>query len=145
MLFRSVAKDKDGELHLIKWYLREKKKPKEVDEKKWRRFVTKASKFFLKDDKLWKKQPEGRHQRVPDKERRYGLVKEAHDDLGHKGVFSVLARLRDRFWWPRMGEDNKWYVQTCHECQVRQMKKIHIPPTVPLKGGEIACVRLLRG
>ena len=54
-----VAKDKDGELHLIKWYLREKKKPKEVDEKKWKRFVSKASKFFLKDDKLWKKQPDG--------------------------------------------------------------------------------------
>ena len=31
-----VAEDKDGELHLIKWYLLEKKKPKEVDEKKWK-------------------------------------------------------------------------------------------------------------
>ena len=29
-----VAEDKDRELHLIKWYLQEKKKPKEVDEKK---------------------------------------------------------------------------------------------------------------
>ena len=34
-----VAEDKDGELHLIKWYLREKKKPKEVNEKKWKCFV----------------------------------------------------------------------------------------------------------
>ena len=31
-----VVEDKDRELHLIKWYLREKKKPKEVDEKKWK-------------------------------------------------------------------------------------------------------------
>ena len=46
----------------------------------------------------------------------------------------MLAHLRDRFWWPRMGEDIKWYVQTCHECQVRQMKKIHILPTVPASG-----------
>ena len=30
------VEDKDGELHLIKWYLWEKKKPKEVDEKKWK-------------------------------------------------------------------------------------------------------------
>ena len=94
----SVAEDKDGELHLIKWYLREKKKPKEVDEKKWKCFVSKVSKFFLKDNRLWKKQLEGRHQRVPDKEKRYGLVKEAHNDLGHKRVFLVLAHLRDRFW-----------------------------------------------
>ena len=34
-----AAEDKDGELHLIKWYLREKKKPKEVNEKKWKCFV----------------------------------------------------------------------------------------------------------
>ena len=46
----------------------------------------------------------------------------------------MLARLRDRFLWPRMGEGVKWYVQTCHECQVQQMKKIHIPPTVPHPG-----------
>ena len=129
-----VAEDKDGELHLIKWYIREKKKLKEVDEKKWKQFVAKASKFFLKDDRLWKKQPEGWHQLAPDKERCYGLVKEAHNDLRHKGVFSVLARLRDRFWWPRMGEDVKWYVRTCHKCQVRQMKKVHIPPTVLAPG-----------
>ena len=93
-----VAEDKDGELHLIKWYLQEKKKPKEVDEKKWKRFAAKASKFFLKDNRLWKKQQEGRHQRVPDKAQHYGLVKEAHNDLGHKRVFLVLAHLRDRFW-----------------------------------------------
>ena len=61
-------------------------------------------------------------------------MKEAHDNLGHKGVFLVLAWLRDRFWWPKMGEDVKWYVQTCHECQVWQMKKVHISPTVPPPG-----------
>ena len=121
-----VAEYKDGELHLIKWYLQVKKKPKEVDEKKWKQLVAKASKFFLKVDRLWKKQTEGLHQQVLDKEQCYRLVKEAHDDLGHKGVFSVLARLRDRFWWPRMKEDVKWYVQTCHECQVWQMKKYPI-------------------
>lgn len=30
-----------------------------------------------------------------------------------------------------MDDDIKWYVQTCHECQVRQMRKVQIPPTVP--------------
>ena len=65
-----VVEDKDRELHLIKWYLREKRKPKEVDEKKWKRFVAKASKCFLKDNRLWKKQAEWRLQWVPDKEQR---------------------------------------------------------------------------
>ena len=31
-----------------------------MDEKKWKWFVAKASKLFLKDDRLWKKQLEGR-------------------------------------------------------------------------------------
>ena len=69
--------------------------------------MAKASKSFLRNNRLWEKQVEGRHQQVPDKEWCYEIVKEAHDDLGHKGVFLVLAWLRDRFWWPRMGEDVK--------------------------------------
>ena len=51
-----VAEDKDEELQLIKWYLWEKKKLKEVekkklkevDEKKWKQFVAKAAKSSSK-------------------------------------------------------------------------------------------------
>ena len=59
--------------------------------------------------------------------RRYELMKAAHDEMGHKGVFAVKARLQDRFWWPKMNEDISWYIQTCHACQTRQMRKIHTP------------------
>ncbi|RDB30638.1 hypothetical protein Hypma_005935 [Hypsizygus marmoreus] len=30
-----------------------------------------------------------------------------------------------------MNEDIKWYLKTCHECQIRSVRKLHIPPTVP--------------
>ncbi|KIO04377.1 hypothetical protein M404DRAFT_39546, partial [Pisolithus tinctorius Marx 270] len=63
------------------------------------------------------------------------LIKEAHDNLGHKGVFMVRTRLLLRFWWPLLVEDVKWYVRTCHKCQICQMQKLHIPPTVPMIGG----------
>ncbi|KIN93443.1 hypothetical protein M404DRAFT_38804, partial [Pisolithus tinctorius Marx 270] len=63
------------------------------------------------------------------------LIKEAHDDLGHKGVFMVHTCLLLRFWWPLLVEDVKWYVRTCHKCQIRQTQKLHIPPTVPMIGG----------
>ena len=26
----------------------------------------------------------------------------------------------------------KWYINTCHQCQLRQTTKVHIPPTVPI-------------
>ena len=32
-------------------------------------------------------------------------------------------------------DDVKWFIQTCHECQVHQMQRFHIPPTVPIIGG----------
>jgi len=32
-------------------------------------------------------------------------------------------------------EDVKWYIKTCHKCQIWQTTKIHIPPTVPVPGG----------
>ena len=34
-----------------------------------------------------------------------------------------------------LSEDVKWYIKTCHECQIRQTTKVHIPPTVPIPGG----------
>ena len=59
------------------------------------------------------------------------VTREAHDKLRHKGFYSTLRALRDRFWWPSLANDVKWYIQTCHECQIRQTTKVRIPPTVP--------------
>lgn len=36
----------------------------------------------------------------------------------------------DRFWWPSLEQDIKWYITTCHQCQLRQTTKICILPTV---------------
>ncbi|KAG6326857.1 hypothetical protein ID866_12232 [Astraeus odoratus] len=53
-----------------------------------------------------------------------------HDELGHKGVFSVCACLLTHFWWPMLEQDIKWYVWTCHKCQICCLDKLHIPPMV---------------
>jgi hypothetical protein len=87
------------------------------------------------DEILWRRDPHGRHKLVVTEAKRYRLIKEAHDDLGHKGVYTVRTRLLLRFWWPMLIDDVKWYIRTCHECQIRQTAKIHIPPTVPIPGG----------
>jgi len=71
---------------------------------------------------------------VPEHQR-FGLIKEAHNDLGHKGVFTVRTRLLLRFWWPMLVDDVKWFVRTCHECQIRQTRRLYIPSTVPVIGG----------
>ena len=78
---------------------------------------------------------------VPEHQR-FGLIKEAHDDLGHKGVFTVQTQLLLRFWWLMLVEDVKWFIRTCHECQIRQSRQLHIPPTMPVIGGLFCKVHL---
>ena len=39
-------------------------------------------------------------------------------------------------------EDVKWFIQTCHECQIRQSHRLHIPPTMPVIGGLFRKVHL---
>ena len=70
-------------------------------------------------------------------EKQLQVICQVHDDLGHKGIFMVRQCLGERFWWPHMDNDVKWFVQTCHasECQIRLVKKIQIPPMVPTPAG----------
>ncbi|KAG2338267.1 hypothetical protein BDR05DRAFT_848467, partial [Suillus weaverae] len=70
------------------------------------------------------------------------ILKEAHDDLGHKGIYTICMQLLLRFWWLMIINDIKWYTRTCHECQVHQTQRLHIPPMVPIPGGLFRRVRL---
>jgi hypothetical protein len=64
------------------------------------------------------------------KEKGYELLKEVHDILGHRKIYAVRMQLLECFWWPFLDQDVKWFVQTCHQCQVCQMRYHYIPPTV---------------
>jgi hypothetical protein len=89
-----------------------------------------SSGFFISNGKLWCRDTHGKHKIVVPKEKRYELLKEVHDILGHKKIYAVRMQLLKRFWWPFLDQDIKWFVQTCHQCQVHQMHYHHIPPTV---------------
>jgi hypothetical protein len=62
---------------------------------------------------------------VVPKEKRYELLKEVHEILGHKKIYTVWLQLLERFWWPFLDQDVKWFVHTCHH---RQMCYHHILP-----------------
>ena len=95
------------------------------------RLRQRARNFFVHDDRLWRCHTQGRHQLVLiHPQQRLQVTREAHDKLGHKGFYSTLRALRDRFWWPALANDVRWYIKTCHECQIRQTTKVRIPPTV---------------
>ena len=131
----SKAIERESKLEAIHRFLEKPQQISEMQEQEFRKFVKKASEFFVLKRKLWRKDRSGRHKQVVQEDKWLEIIRWAHDDLGHKGVFTVHSRIGERFWWPSMDDDIKWYIKTCHECQVRNLKKIMIPPTVPIPSG----------
>ena len=122
---------KDERLRQIQAFLTRPSRPTGLSDAAYASFIRLATRFFVRDDRLWRKRPSPHHhQLVLAPDRRYNLVQQVHDDLGHKGVYAVRMKILDRFWWPSLEVNVKWYVKTCHECQVRTFQQVLIPPTV---------------
>ena len=130
----ATALGKQARISLIENFLKDPKGT-EIADLDQKRFIRSASEFFVMDNKLWRKDRQGQHKLVILENKRLELIRQAHDDLGHKGVFTVKIRLGLRFWWPHMDDDVKWFIRICHECQIRLVKKIVIPATVATPTG----------
>ncbi|TFY76788.1 hypothetical protein EWM64_g7225 [Hericium alpestre] len=105
----------DNELHHVKNYLATLERPAHLDDTAFHRFLNKARRFFVHDGRLWRRQHDGKHQLVIPPLQRIPLIRDAHDNLGHKGFYSTCRTLLDRFWWPSL------------ECDI-----LRIPPTVAI-------------
>jgi integrase-like protein len=130
---KAITQEK--KLKIIEKFLRNPIMPAAMPKLDQNRFIKSISEFFVLDNKLWRKDRQGRHKLVVKENRRFEIIRQAHDELGHKGIFMVRQRLGERFWWPHMDDNVKWFVQTCHECQIRLVKKIQISPTAPTPAG----------
>jgi transposase InsO family protein len=96
-----------------------------------KRFFSKCGEFFLKASRLYKKNGN----RPPllvitDPEHKHSILLHAHEKLGHRGIFAVTAVVGARFYWPNMRADIHHHVKSCHECQIRNLKRLEISPTV---------------
>lgn len=136
------GRGREEKVRMVQEFLNDPRRPDGMDDRTFTSFVRYASKFFVKGGRLWKKDKDGKHKVVVEPGKRLGLLREAHDSLGHKGIFTVRARLLERFWWVSLDQDVKWYVGSCHECQLRRAQKLHIPPTVPTPGGLFSKVHM---
>ena len=96
----------------------------------YKTFVKYCMEFYLAGEQLWRKDRQSQHKLVVPTHRRLFILMSAHDDIGHKGFFPTRALLVERFWWPHMADDISWWILTCHVCQLRQTRKIVIPPVV---------------
>lgn len=50
------------------------------------------------------------------------VLYQMHDDVfaGHLSTEAVYAKLRERFWWPRMYRDTREWVESCPDCQTKK-------------------------
>jgi hypothetical protein len=70
---------------------------------------------------------EGRLLIPKDLELRRGLIKEAHERLGHLGNLKTISELRQEFFWPGLSKDVRLFVQGCETCQ--RTKSPTVAPT----------------
>jgi hypothetical protein len=87
----------------------------------------------MHDKRLWRWHAQGHHQLViMQRPQCFTVTRDAHNKLGHKGFYSMLHALLDRFWWPSLADNVRWYIKSCHKCQIHQTTKVRIPPTVTM-------------
>jgi len=124
------AKAKDDELKRVAKFLVDPTQRERMNTKELKVLIRKASGFFVVDGWLWKKDPRMRHKLVVEEGKQLGILRQVYDELGHKGIFTTRTCILERFWWPYFDDDVRWYLKTCHECQVQSTQHLYIPPTV---------------
>jgi len=125
------AQRRDEKLDVIRRFLKTLERPPDLSDSEYRQFIRQARDYFLTGESMFRKSRSSTPQLVPLPDDRLHLIEFAHDNLGHKGVFATTRNLLVRFWWPYLNNDVRWFVRTCHQCQVRQTEYFHIPPSVP--------------
>ena len=94
-------------------------------------FLRKSLQFFLKDRRMYKRNGLLAPLRViTNPQKRIAILTQAHENLGHKGEQAVFELVRLRFFWPHLRTDVHHHVSSCHECQIRNTKRMEVPVTI---------------
>jgi len=122
----------DRKLAKVRDWLLTPVRPEDMVDSEYKAFMRYCTEFFLSgdDNRLWRKDAKGNHKVVIPKERRIFLIKSAHDDVGHHGVYATIAMVSERYWWPGLTYDVAWFIRTCELCQLRSTQQPVIPPMV---------------
>lgn len=95
---------------------------------KKQRFVRKALRFFVQGSAMYRKNGNKPPTKCIFREnRRQDILLEAHEGTGHRGEQAVMQTLKERFYWPNMWNNVRHHVRSCHECQIRSVRKVEVP------------------
>ena len=118
----------DKELEEILRFLVTLKPPKFATAKLLKSFLAKAGRFFATENGMYRKRKDVPPQKVIFGDgNRQRIMDEFHEKAGHRGEWAVQDALKLRFYWPKMRQDVQYHVASCHTCQGRSTKKMHLP------------------
>jgi hypothetical protein len=106
-------------------YLTILKKPKGMSAPEFRRFKREALKHRVYRRKLWRLPTKGMPIKliVDKEEMRAQILREVHNQSGHKGKESTYHRLSQRYFWNSSYKNVKDYIKSCPECQLRSTQR----------------------
>lgn len=122
-----TATTKDQELLDIFHFLSTLELPQFPSIQSKKRFLKRSQQFYVSKELMFKRTNENPLKVIFDADNRVQLMIKAHEELGHRGQYAVFEMLRKRFYWPYMYAHVKHHVHSCHECQIRSVKKVEIP------------------
>jgi hypothetical protein len=121
--------DRDSYWQNIIGYLQTFKVPAGVTKRKT--FIQATRKYFLYGNALWRRTKNIPRRVILNKEERKELIREAHDESGHRGRDPTYKKLSDFYFWPNMLAEIAIHCRTCRQCQLRSSyhPKVMINPT----------------
>src|SRR3984957_2910786 len=121
----------DKTLHEIKHFLETMTLPQFDSVQTKKRFIQRALQFFIQDELMYRRRKNKMPQRVIlNADKRLEILNKAHEELAHRGIHGVFQAIRERFYWPHLHQDVEQHIRSCHECQIRSVKKVEIPLTI---------------
>ena len=97
----------------------------EYNEQQINRIVQTAKHYFIEDNRLYCKNKNDTKQRVITPKHVETILYNIHKDMtgAHLGVDSTYEKIKERYYWPKMFEDVRKYIESCDNCQRREKTK----------------------
>ena len=92
-----------------------------------------STQHLCKNNTLYRQTKEG-IRKVILREQVEPILYHLHRDMSgaHLGADAVIGKIKERYYWPQMGEDVREYIQTCDSCQ-RRGPQIRREELIPIK------------
>ena len=107
-------------------FLTSLQKPVGLNRKEFRAFKSEALRYRVQDGHLYRRNSKNVPSRrvIDSDERKLEILKQLHDESGHRGREGTYRRIADRYWWEQLHDDVKGYVRSCEECQKRDPTRL---------------------